>query len=548
MQIKHYRKRQLLKQNISKMKIRSLLSLLLLSVFTGFFNPCIAINAGNKNNYSVDSSLVVANIFQSNMVLQQNKPFAIWGNAAAGDKVVVKGDWTSKTITITADGQNYWRAAIPVPKAIPGDFTPHTLTVISGNKTITFTNLLIGEVWLASGQSNMQFGMKGEVGKDNGVINYDQEIADANYPNIRWLYVDLNFKAEPYDQVTGKWVQCSPETVQHFSGVAYFFARSLYRHLNVPVGIILSTIGASTGQAWTSRTELQSDTALYNKYLKPYDESPRSKEVINSGFSFEKVTRPTLLYNAMIHPLAGFSLRGFIWYQGEFNHLDKGKYTLLEQHMIKGWRDDFAEGDLPFYFVQMPSYYWNNNDPKAYDYALFREAQTNIRNKVSHTGMAVTIDDDVPRILHPRNKKPVGERLARIALNQTYKIDSIPYLGPEFKKMSIDGKSVKISFNKLSLDGGLTTNDNQAPKQFFIAGDDRIFHQATATINGDNIMLVCDSVAKPVAVRYSFTNMAVTNLVNKAGIPAEPFRTDNWEEEVNTPQIKLDYDKLNKGR
>jgi sialate O-acetylesterase len=534
--------------NTSRMKVKLYLNFALICFFCCGFEPVFAAKTSRNNNFTADSSFRINNAFQSNMVIQEQKPFTIWGNASPGEKITLTADWTSKTGTATANTSGYWKGEIPVPKATPGDFTPHKLTITEDGNSTTFTNLLIGEVWLASGQSNMQFGMQGDKGKDNGVLNYETEIAAANYPNIRWLYVTLNFKAQPYDEITGKWVECSPETAAHFSGVAYYFARSLYQHLNIPVGIILSTIGASMGQAWTSRNELESDTALFNKYLKPYDDSPKSKENITGGFTFEKVTRPTLLYNAMIHPLMGFSIKGFIWYQGEFNHTDKGAYTLLEQHMIDGWRDDFQEGDLPFYFVQMPSYYWNNNNPKANDYAVFREAQSNIRSVVKNTGMAVTLDDNVPKILHPRNKKPVGERLAAIALNKTYGLKDIQYLGPQYRKMKVSGNTVTVSYNKASLDGGLVTRDTLAPREFFVAGDDRVFHQAAATIAGDNIVLKSDSVANPVAVRFAFTNTAVINLFNKAGLPAEPFRTDNWPAEDASPKIKLDYKKLNEGK
>jgi len=531
------------------MKLKHLRRFILLILFTGCLTNSYGLKTQRNNIFTpADSLFNTANIFQPDMVIQQQKPYAIWGNASAGSSVTIKGDWTDKAVTVTAGNDNYWKGVIPVPKAIPGDFTEHTITVTSGGKTISLNHLLIGDVWVASGQSNMQFSVEGQEGKENGVLNYPQEIAAANYPNIRWFYVDLNFKAQPYDQVKGKWVECSPKTVGHFSGVAYYFARDLYQHLNIPIGIVLSNIGASTGQAWTSRIELSSDTALNNKYLKPYDDSPRSKEVIDGGFSWDKVTRPTLLYNAMIHPLAGLSIKGIIWYQGEFNHTDKGKYTLLEQHMIRGWRNDFGQGNVPFYFVQMPSFFWNNPDPKAFDYAEFREAQTNILKVVPNTGMAITLDDNVPMILHPRNKKPVGERLAQIALNQTYHKKDIPYLGPQFSKMKINGNEVKVYYKKETLGGGLITRDTLAPRQFFVAGTDSVFHAATAKIDGDNIILKSDSVAHPVAVRFAYTNMAVINLFNKSGLPAEPFRTDDWNLKYIDPKIKLDYDKLNKGK
>jgi sialate O-acetylesterase len=495
-----------------------------------------------------DTAFRVANIFQSNMVVQQDKPFAIWGRATVGNKVTIKPDWSGESVSVTPGPDNYWRVSIMVPKAIPGDFKSHTLTISTGDTTVTLNNLLIGDLWLASGQSNMQYGMQGEKGKDNGVYNYEDEIAAANYPNIRWFYTDLNFKAQPYDQVTGHWVECSPKTVAHFSAVSYYFARSLYQHVNIPIGIVLSTIGASTGQAWTSRKELESDTVLYNKYLRDYDNSPKSKEVITSGFTFEKVTRPTLLYNAMIRPLAGLSIKGIIWYQGEFNRYDAGKYTLLLSHMIAGWRSDFGQGSLPFYLVQVPPFYWNNEDPTAFDYAIFREAQSNIRKAAPNIEMAVTIDDDEARNLHPRNKKPVGERLAMIALNKDYGFKEVKYVGPQVASLSLSGKKVKITYTKQSVAGGLKTADGKPPRLFFVAGEDHIFYPADAMIRGNRVILYSDSVSDVKAVRYAFTNTSVTNLMNNAGLPAEPFRTDTWNEQKDTRKIKVDYEKLNKNQ
>ncbi|MEO6148934.1 MAG: sialate O-acetylesterase [Mucilaginibacter sp.] len=491
------------------------------------------------------TGLSVANIFQSNMVVQQNKPYTIWGKAAPGTKIIVKADWATKQAEAVTDTGGRWQASVKVPKAIPGNFTPHTLVITTGIKTVTLTNILIGEVWVASGQSNMQYSLKGEEGKQNGVVDWQHEVPKANFPNIRLFYTNLNFGAKPYDYVKGKWVMCTPETAGSFSAVAYYFASEIYRNTKLPVGIILSTIGASTGQAWTSRKVLESDTVLYNKYLKGYDESPKSKEVINAGFSFEKVTRPTLLYNAMIAPLAGLSIKGFIWYQGEFNRNDKNKYTRLLTAMIKGWRSDFCQGDLSFYLVQVPSYFWANEDPAAFDYAVFREAQANVR-KLKNTEMVVTTDDPgAPRNLHPRQKKPIGLRLARIALNKDYKQKNIQYLGPQLKKIKVDGSKIIVSYQSRSLDGGLTTVDNKAPREFFIAGADRVFYEAKAAIDGNRVILTSDKVAAPVAVRYGFTNTAITNFQNKAGLPAEPFRTDGWADDGSGEKIKVDYKKLN---
>jgi sialate O-acetylesterase len=495
-----------------------------------------------------DTAFKVANIFGPNMIIQQDKPFTIWGRATAGNSVVVKPDWSGEVVAVVAGSDNTWRLQVKVPKAVPGDFTPHTLTISAKDTTITLGNLLIGDLWLASGQSNMQYSLGGQPGKNNGVPDYEAEVAAANYPNIRWFYTDLNFKAQPYDQVTGHWDICSPKTAGHFSAVSYYFARSLFQHVNIPIGIVLSNIGASTGQAWTSRKELESDTVLYNKYLRDYDNSPKSKEVINAGFTFEKVTRPMLLYNAMIHPLAGLSLKGIIWYQGEFNRNDSARYTLLMSHMVEGWRSDFGQGNLPFYLVQMPPFFWNNEDPAAFDYAIFREAQTNIRKVVPNSEMAVIIDDDEARNLHPRNKKPVGERLAMIALNKDYGFKDINYIGPQVASLSMSGKKVKIAYTKQSVAGGLKTSDGKAPRLFYVAGDNRIFYPADAKIKGNKVVLRCDSVTDIKAVRYAFTNTSVTNFINSDGLPAEPFRTDAWAAPKEIKKIKVDYEKLNKSQ
>lgn len=525
---------------------RSLFSALLL-VFVFVLHGSSFAAKHRAGHPSADTAFKVANIFQSDMVVQQDKPFTIWGRATAGNKIVIKPDWSGEAVTVMAGSDNTWRTEVKVPKVIPGDFKPHKLTISLSDTTVILDNLLIGDVWLASGQSNMQFSME-DKDKKNGVLDFGNEVAAANYPNIRWFYTDLNFKAQPYDQVTGHWEECSPATVAHFSAVSYYFARSLYQHVNIPVGIVLSTIGASTGQAWTSRKELESDTVLYNKYLRDYDNSPKSKEVINSGFTFEKVTRPMLLYNAMIHPLAGLSLRGIIWYQGEFNRNDAGKYTLLLSHMIAGWRGDFGQGNLPFYLVQVPPFYWNNEDPAAFDYAIFREAQANVRKAAPNTEMAVTIDDDEARNLHPRNKKPVGERLAMIALNKDYGFKNISYTGPQVASLKMSGSKVKIAYTKGSVAGGLTTSDGKAPRLFYVAGDDHVFYPANAAIKGNRVMLRSDSVKDIKAVRYAFTNTSVTNFMNSAGLPAEPFRTDAWNEQKDTKKIKVDYEKLNKSQ
>jgi sialate O-acetylesterase len=467
-------------------------------------------------------SLMLNGILQSNMVIQQSKPFKVWGKAPAGSTVEIRGDWMSSALTVTADPSDAFLGIVDVPAVAPGDYKQHTLTVRSGDQTETLTNLLIGEVWFCSGQSNMQFSMK-------TVLDSTTEIAAANYPDLRLFNTDLNFSDHPLEDVRGKWVACSPETVKGFSAVGYYMGRRLQQALNVPVGVIFSGIGASAAQAYVPQPALAADTQLNRVYLQPYLSSPRSKEVIDGGFSFEKVTRPFLLYNAMIHPFRNLSVRGICWYQGESNRLERESYTRLMQVMIKCWRQDLGQDNLPFYLVEIAPYFYDKPDSTLADCAFFREAQERITD-LDHTAMVVTMDVGESRNLHPINKKPIGERLAATALNRIYGMMDLVYRGPQYRCIDVRGREAVIQFVPGTVSGGLTTKDGAPPAYFTIAGEDRVFYPATAEIRGDRIVVRSDKVKKPVAVRYAFTNYPVTNLQNGAGWPVVPFRTDDWPE------------------
>lgn len=470
--------------------------------------------------------LQLGSALQNDMVVQQNHPFAVWGRAEAGAVVDIRADWMEDAVAVKAGVDGQFLGIIPVPAVRAGDYTPHRLDVESGASRITLTNVLIGEVWLCSGQSNMQFSMK-------EVTDSTREIAAAQYPSLRLLNVDLNFSATPIDSFKGKWMECSPETVRKFSAVGYYFGRELQRTLNVPVGIIFSGIGASAAQAYVPQSVLAADTMLDRVYLEPYLNSPRSKEVINGGFSFEKVTRPFLLYNAMIYPLRRFSIRGICWYQGEANRLERTSYTRLTQALIKSWRDSFGQGELPFYYVQVAPFFLDKEDPVLADYAFFREAQEKVAS-VNNTAMVTSIDVGEAKNLHPHNKKPIGVRLARTALNRVYGLSEVIYRGPRYQHMEIKGREAVIYFEPGTTSGGLRTDDGSAPAFFTIAGEDGVFYPAEATIDGDRARVRSAAARKPVAVRYAFTNYPVTHLQNGEGWPVLPFRTDSWPE----PEIK----------
>jgi len=462
---------------------------------------------------------MLAGCLKSNMVVQQNKPFTIWGKATPGSTVVIRADWMEGEVDVKAGADSTFSGIIAVPAVKAGDYHPHRMVVSSGEEQRVLDNVLIGELWFCSGQSNMQFSMK-------TVLDSTSEIAAANHPHIRLFNSALNFSAEPLDSIKGVWEECTPKTVTPFSAVAYYFGRLLQQRLDVPVGLIFSGIGASAAQAYVPQPVLAVDTQLDRVYLQPYLNSPRSKEKINGGFSFEKVTRPFLLYNAMIYPFRHLSIRGICWYQGESNRNERGSYTRLMQAMIGSWRQEFAQGELPFYYVQIAPFFYDKEDPTLADEAFFREAQENI-SAVGNTAMVVTMDVGEAMNLHPKNKKPIGERLARTALNRVYGQLAVACEGPRYGHMEIHGRKAMIYFCEGT---GLQTRDGKAPAFFTMAGSDQIFHPAVAAIEGGHIVVQCREVRHPVAVRYAFTNYPVTNLQNGEGLPAVPFRTDNWKE------------------
>lgn len=473
-------------------------------------------------------NLKLASILQSNMVIQQNKPFRIWGTAKPGDQVKINADWTGRVTTAVAGADGNWIGEVKVPKAIPGDFKPHIMVVIDGNDNIKLDNLLIGDLWFCVGQSNMDM----PVGEEKpwtyrGALDFEKEVAAANYPNIRLYRSDWQFRINPANETKGKWQECSPASVKGFSAVAYFFGHKLYQNLNIPIGIVVSAVPGAGTQAFVSREALEQDTMLKRVYLDPYQKLLSSQKSVDSIGLFPAVTKPTLIYNAMIYPMFNLSIKGMIFYQGESNITDKREhYMALFPAMVAGFREGFMQGDFPFYYTQIAPYREEHDDTTAFKAAIFKETQEKFLS-IKNTGMAVTMDVGEERNVHPRDKKPVGERLADIALNKTYH-QNVAYRGPRISRFVVHGNIVTLYFKKKTIGLGLTTKDGKAPRHFFLAGDDHKFYWASAKIVGDNVILSSDKVSKPIAVRYAFTDGAVTNFQNKEGFPAMPFRTDEW--------------------
>ncbi len=468
-----------------------------------------------------NTALNFADPLTDNMVVQQNKPFTVWGTASPNSEVTISPDWTS-AVTVKASGKGEFAGIVSVPTVQAGDYKAHTLSISSGADKATLSNVLIGELWICSGQSNMQFSLK-------EVPNAESEIARATNPHIRLFNTKLNFSDTPLETVKGNWVECTPATVRDFSAVGYYFGATLQKKLDVPVGLLFTGIGASSAQAFVPKEVLKNQPTLDSAYLQPYLRSEKSKEKIDGGFSFEKVTRPYLLYNALINPFTRLSVRGFTWYQGESNRHERSAYTTLTQTMIQAWREKFGQGNLPFYYVQVAPFFYDIEDPARADYAFFREAQDRIA-ELANTEMVVTMDVGEAKNLHPKNKQTIGIRLAQTALNRTYGMLDVAYRGPRFDYAVFDKQKVTVHFTPESVPDGLATNDGQAPNSFQVAGSDQIFYPADAINKGKTIEVRSEKVKKPVAVRYAFTNYPVTNLENTAHIPATPFRSDSWSE------------------
>jgi sialate O-acetylesterase len=472
-----------------------------------------------------DGTLRLASILQDKMVVQQGKPFTLWGWAAPGTVVEARASWlsTGKAV-VGVDGK--WSLPLDVPKARRGDFRRYSIDIVNGKNWLTLEDLLIGEVWFCSGQSNMEMVMQPVSPWTRGVTDYEKEIAAADHPNLRICKIVRETSDVVRDTLNAKWSMCSPATVAPFSGVAYYFGRRLLKELEIPVGMVVASYGGASCQAFMRRELLESDPVLRKNYLEPDIANPKVSQ---------PHLRPSLIYNAIIHPLMKLSIRGILWYQGESNAGDINGYAYLNKRMIDAWREEFAQGSLPFYYVQMTPYNWDKDkpaseqNPTANRYARFRETQESIFSH-PNTGMVCTMDVGEPNDIHPIDKRPVGERLAGIALARDYD-RKVVQSGPRYRSMRVKSDRVTLKFDKEGLAGGLRTRDGQTPRHFFLSGADSTFKPATAVIRGKNIVLKAEGVDRPVAVRYAFTNYPVTNLENSEGWPAFPFRTDAWKGE-----------------
>lgn len=478
-------------------------------------------------------------VISDHMLLQRDVPVRIWGKADPGEAVTVA--FRGQTVKTETNDLGRWFVFLP-PSGAGG---PFELTV-RGNNTIAVKDVLVGEVWIASGQSNM--GMT--VARSD---NAQQEIASAANPNLRLFRVALKVAHSPQDDVKGEWAASSPQSVPDFSAVGYFFGRYLQQKLNVPVGIIQTAWGGTSAEAWTAVTALAADPALisvfsdwgksvegygaaadrYSFALKQWEAAAAKARAGGSA----PPTRPRApvdpansqampggLYNAMIAPLTPYAIRGAIWYQGENNASRKRSYVYrrLFPAMIQNWRDAWGQGDFPFLFVQLANYGKNVPDSQ---WPELREAQT-MTLRMANTGMAVTIDIGNPSDIHPTNKQDVGVRLGLAARAVAYG-EKIVHSGPLYRQAAVEGGQLRLWFD--SVGGGLVAKGGEL-KGFEIAGRDRNFVPAQARIDGASIVVSSPDVPQPALARYAWAESPECNLYNAEGLPASPFRTYEWEE------------------
>jgi len=449
------------------------------------------------------AAVKLPSVIGDNMVLQRGEAVPIWGWDDPGTQLTVAiGE---NKVTATADDKGKWCVQLPAMTA----GGPHNLT-ITGTTSVTVANILVGDVWLCSGQSNMEWSVAASA-------NSQTEIAAADHPRIRHIKIPHVPADKPQEDVASNgWQVCSPQTVSGWTAVGYFFARYLQQELDVPVGLIGSNWGGTRIEPWTPPVGFQQVPAL-----KDIADKLDSFPAKNAEGKINHQS-PLALYNGMIAPLVPYGIRGALWYQGESNNGEAMLYFEKKKALIGGWRSIWNKPDLPFYFVQLAPFRYGG-DPK--NLAGIWEAQTATLS-VPNTGMAVTVDISDVKDIHPRNKQDVGKRLALWALAQLYGKKDLVYSGPLYESMAVEGNKIRLAFDHVG--GGLVSRDGQPLNWFTIAGEDKNFVEAKAEIDGAAVVVSAESVANPVAVRFGWTQEAEPNLSNKEGLPASPFRTDKW--------------------
>ncbi|MEM7146108.1 MAG: sialate O-acetylesterase [Verrucomicrobiota bacterium] len=505
----------------------------------------------------VSAEVRVPSFFSDHMVLQSGQKVPVWGWAAPGEAVTVS--IAGQTKKAKADKKGNWEVKLD---ALESSAVPTVMRVKGADRTITVRDVMVGEVWICSGQSNMQW-------RVSQAMNADEEIAAADHPGIRMFLTELHTAGEPKEDTIGHWAVCHPESVGEFSAVGYYFARELHEELGMPVGTIRTAWGGTRSEAWTSKDAIEGDKAAgpmveawaklqaswdadvaqekYEAALAKWEEQMEKVKAANAKLPegeekrrwprrpeapAEPVTdrrHPSAIYNAMIAPFAGYGVTGAIWYQGESNRQRAEQYRSIFPTMIADWRDQWGD-EFSFYFVQLANFLEASTEPGTpSDWAELQEAQLMTLGALDGVGMAVANDIGAADDIHPTNKQEVGRRLALWALANDYGREDVVHSGPLFKKMRVKKGRVIIDFDHVG--GGLAIRDGgKKLERFEIAGADQKWHWADAVIKGKRVIVSSAEVSEPVAVRYAWaSNPEGANLVNKEGLPASLFRTDDWE-------------------
>lgn len=458
------------------------------------------------------ADIILPDIFSDHMVLQQKAKIELWGWASPAEPVSITSSFSNRKIEVVADSSGQWKVEIRTPAA----GGPYEL-IITGYSRKVLQDVWLGEVWLASGQSNMEMPIDSIAAHYSGVLDYKQEIEQADYPMIRQFDVQNHYAYDPEFNAIGQWEIIKPQNAGNFSATAYFFARELRQKLDVPVGIINATWGGTPAQAWIKGEALNPFQPYFSQVeaLIQDNEAPIDKNY------------PSVLYNGMISPVIPYSIQGVIWYQGESNIGKPEEYEDLMKVLINNWRNQWDARKLPFLMVQIAPYdYASRNWFKGDAYSLGRliEAQQSVLD-MRNVYLAPTSDIGNLKDIHPKNKQEVGKRLANIALDEVYKQKVDVISGPVFHKMKIKEGKVILSFKETG--SGIMFSGDKL-EGFEIAGPDQKFYPAQASLDKKNVVLSSEMVEQPVAVRYAFKNTSQVNFFNQEGWPARPFRTDDW--------------------
>ena len=447
--------------------------------------------------------------FGNNMVLQQQTDAPLWGWAEPGKRVTVECSWDGQSYTTRADKEGRWRLSVATTEA----GGPYTVTISDG-EPLTLENVMLGEVWICSGQSNMEMPMKGF--KNQPVENGNLDAARGTNGDLRLFTVKRNAQVTPVDDVVGEWAEAKPLSIREFSATAYYFGRMVQEELQVPVGLICVAWGGSACEAWMTPEML----AAF-----PQVTLPASQEEVDKT----KQRCPTALWNGMLKPLVGMAMRGVIWYQGCDNWNRAYYYADLHATMIKGWRAQWGRGDFPFYYCQIAPYDYEiitAAGQSRYNSAYLREQQAKVEHMVPNSGMAVLLDVGMERGIHPYDKRTPGERLALHALAKTYGFEGVYCDSPVYKGMEVKGNVVEVSFDRAPM--WISCKHAFESKCFELAGEDRVFYPAKAEVKQKKMIVSSEQVPNPVAVRYAFKDWVVGDLYGSDGLPISSFRSDDW--------------------